>query len=74
VRTRDSLCLNAGLARLGGASYESGIVPLSGARRSTYFDDASDTATLLRVFERLEELAADPRESVRLIRQIDKER
>jgi transcriptional regulator with XRE-family HTH domain len=41
---------------------------------STYFDDASDTAALLRAFERLEELAAEPEESARLIRQIDEER
>jgi hypothetical protein len=41
---------------------------------STYFDDESDTAALLRAFERLEELAASAEESARLIRQIDEER
>lgn len=41
---------------------------------STYFDDKSDTAALLRAFERLEELAASAEESARLIRQIDEER
>lgn len=41
---------------------------------STYFDDESDTVALLRAFERLEELAAGPEESARLIRQIDEER
>ena len=40
---------------------------------STYFDDESDTAALLRAFERLEELAAGAGESARLIRQIDEE-
>jgi hypothetical protein len=41
---------------------------------STYFDDESDTAALLRAFKRLEELATSAEESVRLIRQIDEER
>jgi transcriptional regulator with XRE-family HTH domain len=41
---------------------------------STYFDDESDMATLRRAFERLQKLALSPRDSVRLIRQIDKER
>jgi len=40
---------------------------------STYFDQESDTAALLRGFHRLQELALDPNESVRLIRQIDEE-
>jgi hypothetical protein len=41
---------------------------------STYFDDASDTAALLRAFERLEQLVAGPEESARLIRHVDEER
>jgi transcriptional regulator with XRE-family HTH domain len=40
---------------------------------STYFDQESDTAALLRGFHRLQELALDPDESVRLIRRIDEE-
>ncbi len=40
---------------------------------STYFDQESDTAALLRGFRRVRELALDPDESVQLIRQIDKE-
>lgn len=40
---------------------------------STYFDQESDTAALLRGFRRVQELALDPDDSVRLIRQIDKE-
>jgi transcriptional regulator with XRE-family HTH domain len=40
---------------------------------STYFDDESDTASLFKAFQRLEELAADPEESARLICQIDEE-
>jgi transcriptional regulator with XRE-family HTH domain len=38
---------------------------------STYFDQEADTADLLRVFLRLQELALDRDESARLIRQID---
>ena len=41
---------------------------------STYFDSESDTAALLRAFDRLQELALSPEDSVRLIRQIDEER
>jgi transcriptional regulator with XRE-family HTH domain len=41
---------------------------------STYFDDESDIAALLRTFERIEELAASAEESARLIRRIDEER
>lgn len=40
---------------------------------STYFDQEADTAALLRGFGRVQELALDPDDSVRLIRQIDKE-
>lgn len=40
---------------------------------STYFDQEADTADQLRAFRRLQELALDPDESVRLIRRIDKE-
>jgi transcriptional regulator with XRE-family HTH domain len=41
---------------------------------STYFDNESDTAAMLRAFGRLEELALSRVESVRFIRQIDEER
>ncbi len=41
---------------------------------STYFDQEPDTAALLRGFKRVQELALNPNDSVRLIRQIDKER
>jgi transcriptional regulator with XRE-family HTH domain len=40
---------------------------------STYFDQESDTAALLRGFRRVQELALSPKDSMRLIRQIDKE-
>jgi len=40
---------------------------------STYFDQEADTAALLRAFRRVQELALNPDDSVRLIRQIDKE-
>ena len=40
---------------------------------STYFDQESDTAALLRAFDRLQKLALSPEKSSRLIRQIDKE-
>lgn len=40
---------------------------------STYFDQDDDTAALLRAFGRVRDLALDPDESVRLIRQIDEE-
>ncbi len=40
---------------------------------STYFDQEADTAALLRGFHRLQELALDREESVRLIRRIDEE-
>lgn len=40
---------------------------------STYFDQDADTAALLRGFRRVQELALDPADSARLIRQIDKE-
>lgn len=40
---------------------------------STYFDQETDTAALLRGFRRVQELAPDPDDSVRLIRQIAKE-
>jgi transcriptional regulator with XRE-family HTH domain len=41
---------------------------------STYFDSEQDTAAMLRAFDRLSALALSPGESVRLIREIDKER
>lgn len=40
---------------------------------STYLDQEADTVALLRGFRRLQELALDPDDSVRLIRRIDKE-
>jgi hypothetical protein len=46
-----------------------GFGPRFSARRPT----STDTAALGRVFERLQELTLSPRESARLIRQIDKE-
>ncbi|MDQ3787315.1 MAG: DUF5753 domain-containing protein [Actinomycetota bacterium] len=40
---------------------------------STYFDEEPDTEALLRGFRRVQELALEPDDSVRLIRQIGKE-
>jgi transcriptional regulator with XRE-family HTH domain len=38
---------------------------------STYFDQAVDTAALLRAFRRVEELALSPKDSLRLIEEVD---
>ncbi len=38
---------------------------------STYFDQEPDTAALLRGFRRVQELALSPKDSVRLIKEVD---
>jgi uncharacterized protein DUF5753/helix-turn-helix protein len=58
--------------RFGGRGAPVGFAPVVYGP-STYFDNESDTAAMLRAFERLQELALGPEESARLIRQIDEE-